>query len=156
MVDELMATAYVPAHWHAIPATAVVRGGYLVVGPWLCVVYLFHGPWSALQPQEIRQIFKIPNYITLPICLCGKWTPSSNHSRTLAMSTPEAAEPAIPVIPVILTITKFEAARRQLGTAIVLWFSDDDPVSIHTLACAAYEIIHKLTKKRNPLRQSLL
>ena len=32
----------------------------------------------------------------------------------------------------------------------MLWFADGDPVSIHSLACAAYEIIHVVsrTKKR--------
>jgi len=47
-----------------------------------------------------------------------------------------------------LTITKLEAARRQLNTAIMLWFADGDPVSIHTLAYAAYEIIHAVSKQR--------
>jgi hypothetical protein len=41
-----------------------------------------------------------------------------------------------------ITISKFDAARRQLNTAITLWFADGDPVAIHTLAYAAYEIIH--------------
>jgi hypothetical protein len=71
----------------------------------------------------------------------------------VAMSAPEPADLANLDI---LTITKLEAARRQLRTAITLWFSDDDPISIHTLACAAYEIIHTLTKKTNPLRPNLL
>ena len=35
-----------------------------------------------------------------------------------------------------LHVTKLDAARRQLETAITLWFHDGDPVSIHTLAAA--------------------
>lgn len=46
-------------------------------------------------------------------------------------------------------VTKLEAARRQLQTAIELWFNDGDAVSIHTLAFAAYEIIHVISKKKN-------
>lgn len=37
-----------------------------------------------------------------------------------------------------------DAARRQLRTAIELWFNDGDPVSIHTLAHSAHEVIHRL------------
>ena len=55
-----------------------------------------------------------------------------------------------------LKIGKLDAARRQLETAIALWFKGGDPVSIHTLAYAAYEIIHTVSKKRNPNRRDLL
>ena len=41
------------------------------------------------------------------------------------------------------TITKLEAANRQLCTAIRLFFDDADAVSIHTLAGAAREIYEK-------------
>lgn len=44
-------------------------------------------------------------------------------------------------------ITKLDAARRQLRTAIELWFADGDPVSIHTLLSAAYQIVHDLNRK---------
>jgi hypothetical protein len=47
-----------------------------------------------------------------------------------------------------LQITKLDAARRQLRTAIRLWFHDGDPVSIHTLLAAAHEIIHRLYRNR--------
>ena len=47
-----------------------------------------------------------------------------------------------------ITLTKMDAARRQLGTAIELWFNDGDPVSIHTLACASYEMIHVLSRHK--------
>lgn len=38
-------------------------------------------------------------------------------------------------------ITKIEAAKRQLETAIKLYFNDEDEISVHTLAAAAHEII---------------
>jgi len=43
-----------------------------------------------------------------------------------------------------LSITKMDAAKRQLHTAIRLWFAEDDPVSIHTLLSAAHELIHTM------------
>jgi hypothetical protein len=46
-----------------------------------------------------------------------------------------------------ITVTKLDAARRQLRTAIDLWFAGSDPVAIHTLAFAAYEIVHVLNKR---------
>jgi hypothetical protein len=47
-----------------------------------------------------------------------------------------------------ILVSKFEAGRRQLTTAIRLWFQDDDPVSVHTLAAAAYEILHNLSRRK--------
>ncbi len=44
-------------------------------------------------------------------------------------------------------ITKIDAARRQLSTAIELWFNDKDAVSIHSLAYAAYDVIHTVSQK---------
>ena len=55
-----------------------------------------------------------------------------------------------------LIIGKLDAARRQLSTAIREWFCGGDSVVIHTLACAAYEIIHDLSLQRNPNRHDLL
>jgi hypothetical protein len=55
-----------------------------------------------------------------------------------------------------LTVSKLEAARRQLSTAINLWSVNGDAVSIHTLAHASYEIIHAVSKNRNPYRRDLL
>jgi hypothetical protein len=55
-----------------------------------------------------------------------------------------------------ILVSKMDVARRQLQTAIQLWFTDGDPISIHTLAAAAYEIIHAISKKRNPNRRDLL
>lgn len=45
-------------------------------------------------------------------------------------------------------VPKLEAARRQLKTAIELWFADKDQVSILTLSYAAYEVIHTISAKR--------
>jgi hypothetical protein len=47
-----------------------------------------------------------------------------------------------------LTISKLDAAKRQLETAIRLYFHQGDPVSIHTLVSAAYNIIRDINKKR--------
>ncbi len=48
-----------------------------------------------------------------------------------------------------ITISKLDAAKRQLETAITLYFHDGDPVSIHTLTSAAYNVIRTINKKRN-------
>jgi hypothetical protein len=45
-------------------------------------------------------------------------------------------------------ISKLDAARRQLETAIHLFFHSSDPVSIHTLTAAAYNILRDICKKR--------
>jgi hypothetical protein len=47
-----------------------------------------------------------------------------------------------------ITVTKLEAARRQLRTAIELWFHSGEPVSIHTLAAAAYQVVHDLNRRK--------
>jgi hypothetical protein len=46
-------------------------------------------------------------------------------------------------------VTKLEAATRQLDTAIALYFEEGDAVSIHTLACAAHQVIHDINRHRN-------
>ncbi len=48
----------------------------------------------------------------------------------------------------VLKISKLEAAKRQLETAINLYFSDGDPISIHTLTSAGYNIIRDVSKKQ--------
>mgnify|MGYP001581773305 CR=1 FL=1 len=45
-------------------------------------------------------------------------------------------------------IPKLEAARRQLESAITLFFENGDPVAIHTLACAAYDVIDNVNHSR--------
>lgn len=47
-----------------------------------------------------------------------------------------------------LRISKLDAAKRQLETAINLYFSDGDPISIHTLTSAGYNIIRDVSKKQ--------
>jgi hypothetical protein len=43
-----------------------------------------------------------------------------------------------------MDITKIDAAKVQLATALRLYFDDRDPVSVHTLTTAAGEIIDKI------------
>jgi hypothetical protein len=47
-----------------------------------------------------------------------------------------------------LKIKKIDAGKRQLETAILLFFDNGDPVSIHTLACAAYDIVDGVDQHR--------
>ena len=46
----------------------------------------------------------------------------------------------------ILKIGKLDAARRQLETAVRLYFAESDPVSIHTLTAAAHVVLTDLNK----------
>jgi hypothetical protein len=59
-----------------------------------------------------------------------------------------SANPAHPHNLKKLPITKLDAARRRLETAITLWFHDADPVSIHTLVMAAHGILKAISRKR--------
>ena len=43
-----------------------------------------------------------------------------------------------------LVINKLEAAEHQLREAIRLWFTEGDPVAVHSLVCSAHQIIHDL------------
>lgn len=47
-----------------------------------------------------------------------------------------------------LTISKLDATKRQLETAIQLYFHQGEPVSIHTLVSAAYNIIRDINERR--------
>ena len=47
-----------------------------------------------------------------------------------------------------IAIAKLDAARRQLTTAVILYFNNLDVVSIHALAAAAYEVVGAIAKKR--------
>jgi hypothetical protein len=58
--------------------------------------------------------------------------------------------------PPTIQISKLDAAQQQLRTATRLWFYDIDPVSAHSLACAAHEVIHVVSKIINPNRPELL
>jgi hypothetical protein len=58
-----------------------------------------------------------------------------------------------------ISVTKLDAARRQIETAILLYFNDRDTLAIHTLAAAAQGILHVLAKragKSTPLQESLV
>ena len=44
-----------------------------------------------------------------------------------------------------LELSKFDVVQRQLTTAINLYFEDGDPVSIHTLSLAAYNVLRDLS-----------
>jgi len=48
-----------------------------------------------------------------------------------------------------MRISKLEAARQQLDTAIWLYFNRDAPVSVHTLTAAAYEVIRGVNQNAN-------
>jgi hypothetical protein len=54
--------------------------------------------------------------------------------------------------PEIQRFSKMEAARRQLNTAIWLWFKDGDMASVHTLTGAAFGILHDLYQHRHKSR----
>jgi len=47
-----------------------------------------------------------------------------------------------------LSITKLDAARRQMETAVQLYAADGEPVSIHTLTCATREVLSDVAKAR--------
>ena len=47
-----------------------------------------------------------------------------------------------------MKVSKLDAARRQLETAIRIYFSDGDPVATHTLAAAAHQLLADLTRAR--------
>ena len=47
-----------------------------------------------------------------------------------------------------LSVTKIDAAKRQLNTAIVLFFDEGDAVSIHALSAAAYQILQDIGKAK--------
>jgi len=47
-----------------------------------------------------------------------------------------------------ITVTKIDAARRQLRAAIILWFDEGDPVATHTILAAAHEILHRIYRNR--------
>jgi hypothetical protein len=51
-----------------------------------------------------------------------------------------------------LHVTKLDAAKRQVEQALALFFSDGDPVAIHTLLFASVEIIDGLYKRKTKKR----
>jgi hypothetical protein len=51
-----------------------------------------------------------------------------------------------------VAITKIDAAKRQLETAVQLWFEDRDSVSIHTLISAAMGLLEPLARAKGTWR----
>lgn len=47
-----------------------------------------------------------------------------------------------------MTISKIEAAERQLKQAIRMVIQKVDPVPVHTLSCSAHQILYDLARKR--------
>lgn len=47
-----------------------------------------------------------------------------------------------------LQISKLDVAKRQIETAIRLYFFAGDPVSLHTLTAAAYNVVRDVNTKR--------
>ena len=50
-----------------------------------------------------------------------------------------------------MKVSKLDAARRQLDTAIFLYFTRDDPISVHTLTAASRAVMDALLKARGML-----
>lgn len=50
-----------------------------------------------------------------------------------------------------LKLSKTDAAKRQLETAVRLWFFSQDPVSVHTLTAAAHKVLYDVGKRRGVL-----
>jgi hypothetical protein len=46
-----------------------------------------------------------------------------------------------------MVVTRQDAIRNQLDSAIWIWFNELDPISAHTLACSALKVAHDLGKK---------
>jgi hypothetical protein len=44
-------------------------------------------------------------------------------------------------------LNKIDVACSMLDTSIELWFYEKDPISIHTLVCSSYQIIHDINKQ---------
>jgi hypothetical protein len=57
----------------------------------------------------------------------------------------------------VVAVTKFEASRRQLNAAILMYFREDDELAIHTVAHAALSILRELLDRREfDLHEDLL
>lgn len=56
----------------------------------------------------------------------------------------------------VSSITKIEAARRNLAVAIRMFFDRGDPVAVHTLAAAAQGVIRDIAKARGAAHTSIL
>jgi hypothetical protein len=47
-----------------------------------------------------------------------------------------------------MQVSKLDASKRQIETAIRLYFYSGDPISIHTLTAAGYRILHDINEAR--------
>lgn len=47
-----------------------------------------------------------------------------------------------------LEITKLDAARRQIDAALVLWFSEGEPIAVHTLVAAGHHVLHDIARAK--------
>jgi len=76
--------------------------------------------------------------------------PQVSTSQVDARTAGPAAEPMVDEVSTsgTRTVSKTEAASRQLCAAIRLFFDDQDAIAVHTLACAAGEIFEKLSGKQ--------
>lgn len=66
----------------------------------------------------------------------------------MADPKPDGVDGPLEELELPLSIPKIEAAGRQLATAAHLFMHDGDPVSVHTLTAAAYDIIRDVNKAR--------
>ena len=53
----------------------------------------------------------------------------------------------------MIEVSKLDAAKRQMEVAIRLYFNNDDPVAVHTLTGAVYNLLRDINKsqKRQPM-----
>jgi len=71
-----------------------------------------------------------------------------NHPDFQVMSLIPPSLDTRPVRATLLKVTKLEAARSQIETAIELWFNGGDDISILALAAASHEVIHRLYRNK--------
>jgi len=71
----------------------------------------------------------------------------SNHHGIASLELPFGRATLRPMAQ--LRLTKLDAARRLLETAVDLYFRNGDPVSIETLTALAEQIIEDVAKRRN-------
>lgn len=69
-------------------------------------------------------------------------------------SVTNATEEAVSEGVEVIVVGKLEAARRQLETAVRLYFAREDAVSLHTLTMAPYEILRDITRARPEAKEA--
>ncbi|SRR6266571_89482 len=67
------------------------------------------------------------------------------HKRTSVTDLPYGFDPEV-LLRDVIVVDKLDAARRQLESAITMFFEDWDVVSQHTLISAAYGVLYDLSK----------